>query len=349
MNKQIFPQLDGNTSLGDFGGYIKGLTSLLDVTVKMQTEARESGNVEQEALKKLEAEELHAFIARLSFVPLVGNKMIALPTLAKESRMIAINATTIVEDVEEAIEIKKECKVHGQSEVITAKLNSPKQKVKLKQYKERVADVVQQSLMDGINLFSIDKENLAELKSRRITDINSITPEEDLTLFAADIRETLCGLLGSGGRNEAVTFLREYVFRPDPALSKEEREEKMYSVTDAHMLLEALKDQYGIKEPSKRPLYPSDTREIPTNTYLHITYRNKKDVEDTDYVYVRMGDKPGSRKVIKVGRNSIVCDIRDVISYRKVNKYEERTTIKELKKAYKMVISAQERNEEAPF
>lgn len=347
MNKINFPQLDGNTSLGEFGNYIKGLSTLLDVTVKMQTEARLSGDVEQESLKKLEAAELHALIGRLSFMPLVGNKMLSLPSIAKESRMIAIDVTTIEEDIKEAQEIKIECTQHDQKEVITARLNSPTQKAKLEKYKERVAEVVRKTQVDGVDLFTMDKKYLKELRDKRQTDPKSMTDADHKALFAADMRQTLCELLGSGGRSEAVTFIIDYLFRPDPSLSVTEQIKKKYSITDAHMLLEALKDMYNITEPSKRNSMVTNSTLLPTHSYLHITYKNKKGIRDTDYVYITKGNGAGSRVVRKVGAETEVCDIKDIVSYRKVNRYEERTTIKELQKAYKKVRLAQE--SKAPF
>lgn len=350
MNNINFPQLDGKTSLGEFGRYIAGLSTLLDVTVKMQTEARLSGDIEQESLKKLEAAELHALIGRLSFIPLVGNKMISLPALAKESRMIAIDATTIVEDIEEAREIKMECTQHDYKEVITARLNSPTQKDKLRKYKERVAEVVKRTQADEVDLFTLDKKALKVLQEKRNTNPKEMTSEDHKALFAADMRQTLCELIGSGGRTEAINFITDYLFKPDPRLSVAEQRKRKYSITDAHMLLEALKDKYNIVEPSKKNEMVTNVSALPLHAYLHITYKNKKKVRDTDYVYIVKGNGEGSRKVIKVGSEIEICDIEDIVSYRKINKYEERTTIKELRNAYKQVKEANEKkNEEAPF
>lgn len=349
MNKDInFPFLDENTSLGDFGNYLEGLNALLDNTIRMQTEARLAGQPEQEVMLGLEAKELHNFLKMLSFVPLSQHSQVSLPAMAKESRTLAIDAATIEDDIEEAIIIKAECEKHGHKEVITAKLNSPKQKEHFKDIKERIAEVVKRTQMDGVDLFTSDRTLLDGLKLKRTTTPKDLTEEEHKMLFAVEMRQTLCELLGSGGRNEAVSFIRDYMFRPDSNATPEEQEKQKYTVGEAHALLEALKDEYDIKEPTKRQELVVDPRIIPTNTYLHITYESENGKKNnlTDFIYITMGDKPGSRIVKKVGSNTIVCDIRKISSFRKVNRYEERTTIKQLKEAYKKVLGNQD---ETPF
>lgn len=342
MNEKIyFPKLNEETSLGDFGQYLRGLNSFLDVTIALKKEARESGDKMQESMLGLKVKELHAFIEMLTFTPLIGHPQIALPAMAKQAKMLTIDASTIVDDIEEAKIIQAECEKYGHKEVIKATLHSPKQKSNLNQYEERVRDVMQQAKIDGVDLFTVDKKDLKAIRAKHIANPSSLTEEEHNALFADTVRQTLCELLGSGGRNEAVNFIRDYVFKPDPNLPEEERKEKEYSIADAHALLNALKDQYNINEPHKRQELVTNYLLIPKYVYLHIRYESPdgKRNDLTDYVRVipkKLAEEHSEKLfVYKVGNDQIVCDVKAIKAFRKVNRYEERTTIKQLIDAYK--------------
>lgn len=354
MNKHIeFPQLNGTTSVGDFGQYITGLTHLLDVTIKMKAEARESGDFAQLNLLTTQITELHDFITRLSFMPLVGLSGVTLPAIAYKGNYVALNAATIEEDIAEAIEIKASCEISGNKEVVKGilrtKLRSPKQKQKAKDYGEKVAEIVKRTQMDGVDLFCLDKKQVKELKSKRITDAKSLTDEENKLLFASDMRETICELLSNGGRMEAVSFIRNYVFKPDPSLPAHVRKEKEYSDVDAHSLLNAIKERYNVKEPAKTPKTPvNNPLTIPTNSYLYIKYKRGEDVvPQSGFAIIEMGDTPASRVVVRPGIKSVVCDIEDISYYRRATRHEMSTVIKPLLRSYGMLLDGSD--EDAPF
>lgn len=257
-------KFDGNLN-------VEGLAKIVDTKIKLRRLAKDLGKKEVEIYYDRQIAFYDRCIDLVAF-----NALITVPQLAENPEIVASMSmlglpassegfrATLDKDTEETIIVQKVEK-NGNTQVLRATINSPQVKKQVLEFKGAMKKVVESSRLHGYDLFRLDKRREKVIKDK-LRDGEPLTDEDKELLHTKEIRETLCQLIHSGGRLEAVDYIKNWLFKW-----------QNYSDIDAHLLIEALKKKYKISEPKTTPnITVKAVADIPVKQWMYLLHAEEK-------------------------------------------------------------------------
>lgn len=257
---------------------LSDLISLAKFKKELASEERERGNSEDANSLQLQAEELHLIIHQL----------------AKEA---LLNMST-------AIELKQFNKAFNKSFLNPSNTVRNAQQLSLG-FKEEVKDSITKEIDDvPKRIIDLDKQDT------HIKILSKSFKDEEEDSYIKSLRNTLIDLLRNRKRQEAVNFVKNYIFR---------EAEKPLSDRQAHDFLNVLKENYKIEEPSKNMKLRINTS-IPGDKWVYAVYKDIKKNNKEDYL---IREDKYSINMIN-SNNKVECHTDDILKFRLVTKKEEK-------------------------
>lgn len=240
------------------------------------------------------------------------SELLAIPEIATSVSVLALpmNSESFnadIEEAEQAIEIKHTIGDEAHKQIIRGKLNSPKAKKQVQEFKENIATIGEKLQVEGFDLFALNnqKELAINLKLKRQRVLNA---EEEKQLFAKEIRTTVLEMLRSGARPDAIDLLKNYMFR-----------DRHYSENEIHKLLDSLKHKFKVKEPKTSPKIKALYIGNFSGQWLKISYQSGTKIVGnvnktiTESIIGRYN--PEEYDGIMGADGKIICDIKSIIKF----------------------------------
>ena len=239
-----------------------------------------------------------------------------LPTIMPELVALGISDAQLRLDFKEAEDAEIIEMVAGtvaHKEVLKSKIKSPKTRVRINNYKQRIADIMEKTKMKGVDLFALNKKKEKAVRLKQASG-KQLTEEEQTILFAKGVRETLLEMINNGGRKEAVDYIVNFLFRHDH-----------YTEEDAHLLIEGLKGHYKVEEPKQIPTIQfTKIEDLPTDKWLFVRFKTVKKNGEVEKEVVQGSLARFNEEVqgMMSPDGNRICDPGDILKYRVANKYE---------------------------